>query len=156
MTEISLVEVPEMNVLGTKKTGTYTLIPELLMKVFTHIQKKKGVIAGPPLFICHETSPEAVAEANGKGTAEIEVVWPVAKPVTGTKGITAYVLPGGRMAHAVHKGPYETCESTYLALFAWIAEKDLTICGPIREAYPNDPRVVSPEDIITEIYAPVR
>jgi len=43
------------------------------------------------------------------------------------------------MAHVVHKGPYETCEPTYLALFAWIEEKRPTICGPIREAFPNDP-----------------
>jgi effector-binding domain-containing protein len=60
------------------------------------------------------------------------------------------------MAHVVYKGPYETCEPAYLALFAWIQEKGLTICGPIREAYPNDPRVVPLEEIITEIYVPVR
>jgi AraC family transcriptional regulator len=60
------------------------------------------------------------------------------------------------MAHVVHKGPYATCEPAYLALFAWIEEKGLTICGPIREIYPNDPRAVSPEEIITDIYVPVR
>ena len=156
MLEITLVEVPAMNVLGTKKSGTYALIPELLMKVFTLVQKKKATIAGPPLFLCHETSPAAVMEANEKGTAEVEVAWPVNEPVKGTKEIKAYVLPGGRMAHVVHKGPYETCEPTYLALFAWIEEKSLTICGPIREMYPNDPRVVPPQDIITDIYVPVR
>jgi AraC family transcriptional regulator len=156
MLEITLVEVPAMNVLGTTKTGTYALIPELLMKVLTIVQKKKATIAGPPLFLCHETSPAAVLEANEKGTAEVEVAWPVNEPVKGTKEIKAYALKGGRMAHVVHKGPYETCESTYLALFAWIEEKGLTICGPIREMYPNDPRVVPPQDIITDIYVPVR
>lgn len=156
MLEITLVEVPAMNVLGTTKTGTYALIPELLMKVLARIQKKKATIAGPPLFLCHETSPAAVLEANEKGTAEVEVAWPVSEPAKGTKEIKGYVLPGGRMAHVVHKGPYETCEPTYLALFAWIEEKGLTICGPIREMYPNDPRIVPPEDIITDIYVPVR
>jgi len=156
MIEISLVEVPAMNVLGTKKTGTYALIPELLMNVFTIVQKKKATIAGPPLFLCHESSPAAVREANEKGTAEVEVAWPVNEPVKGTTQITAYVLPGGQMAHVIHKGPYETCEPTYLALFAWIEEKGLTICGPIREMYPNDPRGVPPEEIITDIYVPVR
>lgn len=60
------------------------------------------------------------------------------------------------MAHGVHKGPYKTCEPTYLALFTWIQEKGLTICGPIREIYPNDPRIVPQEEIITDIYVPVR
>jgi AraC family transcriptional regulator len=156
MMEISLVEVPAMNVLGTKKTGTYVLIPELLLNVFSYAQKKKATIAGPPLFLCHETSPTAAHEANENGTAEVEVAWPVNEPVKGTKEIKAYVLPGGRMAHVVHKGPYPTCESTYLALFTWIEDEGLTICGPIREMYPNDPRVVPPEEIITDIYVPVR
>jgi len=156
MMEITLVEVPAMNVLGAKETGTYALIPELLMNVFAYIQKKKAAIAGPPLFLCHEISAAAVREANEKGTAVVEVAWPVDGPVKGTKEITAYVLPGGRMAHVVHKGPYETCEPTYLALFAWIEENGLTICGPIREAFPNDPRLVPPEEIVTDIYVPVR
>jgi effector-binding domain-containing protein len=60
------------------------------------------------------------------------------------------------MAHAVHRGPYDTCESTYLALFAWTESMGLTICGPIREVYPNDPRAVPPEEIVTGIYVPVR
>jgi len=156
MTEITLVEVPAMNVLGTRKNGTYALTPELLLKVCTHIQKKKAAFAGPPLFLCHEISPAAVEEADEKGTAAVEVAWPVNEAVKGTKEITAYVLPGGRMAHVVHKGPYATCEPTYLALFAWITEHNLNICGPIREVYPNDPRVVLPEEIITDIYVPVR
>ncbi len=145
-----------MNVLGTKKSGTYALIPELLMKVFAYVQKKKAAIAGPPLFLCHETSAAAVRDANEKGTAVVEVAWPVDGPVKSAEEITAYVLPGGRMAHVVHTGPYETCEQTYLALFAWIEENGLTICGPIREAYPNDPRLVPPEEIITDICVPVR
>ena len=94
MLEITLVEVPAMNVLGTTKTGTYALIPELLMKVFTLVQKKKATIAGPPLFLCHETSPAAVLEANEKGTAKVEVAWPVNEPVKGTKEIKAYCTTG--------------------------------------------------------------
>jgi len=81
------------------------------------ISKKKAPIAGPPLFLYRETSPGAVAEANEKGTAEVEVAWPVKEPVKGTKDIASYVLLGGCMAHVVHEGPYATCELTYLALF---------------------------------------
>ena len=34
-------------------------------------------------------------------------------------------------------------------------EKGLTITGPTREIYLNDPMEVPPEEILTEIYAPV-
>ena len=155
MEDISIVEVAAQQVIGIKKTGTYKLIPELLLKVYEYTVKKKMVITGPPVFICHEISPEAVMEANEKGTAIVEVVWPVSGTVKGTKEMKVFELPGGKMAHTIHFGPYESCESTYLELFAWIKEKGLRISGPIREVYPNDPREVPPEKIITEIFVPV-
>ena len=153
--DIAIVEVASLQVIGIKKTGTYTLIPELLMKVYGYIVKKKMAIAGPPIFICHEISPEAVMDANEKGTAQVEVAWPVSGTIKGTKEMKVYELPGGKMVHTIHYGPYDTCETTYLKLFAWIKEKGLRISGPIREAYPNDPRQVAPDKIMTEIFVPV-
>jgi AraC family transcriptional regulator len=155
MEDIVLVEVAVQQVVGIKKTGTYKLIPELLMKVYEFTVEKKMVTTGPPLFICHEISPEAVMEANEKGTATIEVAWPVSGIVKGSTEIKVYKIPGGKMVHTVHMGPYESCETTYLKLFSWIKEKRLQISGPIREVYPNDPREVPPDEIITEIFVPV-
>lgn len=156
MEDIAIVEVAAQQVVGIKKTGTYTLIPELLMKVYEYTVKNNLVIAGPPIFLCHEISPETVMEANEKGTATVEVAWPVSGIVTGSGEIKVYELPGGKMVHTVHKGPYESCEPTYLNLFAWIETQGLRISGPIREVYPNDPRVVKPEEIITGIFVPVQ
>jgi effector-binding domain-containing protein len=155
MQEIAIVDVPSRQVVGITKTGRYLLIPELLMKVYESIEENKLTITGMPMFICHETSPEAVREANEKGTAVVEVAWPVSGTLNETDEIRMYELPGGKMVRAVHHGPYETCESTYLKVFSWIAEHRLRIAGPIREIYPNDPRVVKPEEIITEIMIPV-
>jgi len=155
MDEITIVDIPPQKVLGITKTGSYQLIPELLMKVIGYIGSEKITITGPPVFLCHETSPESVTVANETGTAVVEVAWPVAGTVKGSHDIRAYELPGGKMVHAVHTGPYVECEPTYIRLFAWIREKGLTITGPIREVYPNDPREVPPEEIITEIYVPV-
>ncbi len=156
MAKIHLVDMPDMDVLSRKKTGTYALIPELLMQVVMYIQEKGIPIAGPPFFICSETSPEAVQHAQETGTAVVEVAWPVNGPVQGSGDIQYRKLAGGKMAHTVHKGPYEACEPAYLALFDWIREKGLTICGPVREVYPNDPREVPPDEILTLIYIPVR
>jgi AraC family transcriptional regulator len=156
MEDITLVEVAAQQVVGIRKTGTYILIPELLMKVYEYTVKKKMVIAGPPLFLCHEISPEAVMAANEKGTATVEVAWPVSGTVKGSRDMKVYELPGGKMVHTVHRGPYESCEPTYLKIFTWIETQGLNISGPIREVYPNDPRVVRPEEIITEIFVPVQ
>ncbi|MDD1677343.1 MAG: GyrI-like domain-containing protein [Methanomicrobiales archaeon] len=155
MEEITIVEIPDMRVLGIQRKGSYRLIPDLLLTVYRYAIKNGAVITGPPLFLCHETSPEAVKEANEMGTAHVEVVWPVSGDVKGSGEILAYSIPGGKMVHTVHRGPYETCEPTYLRLFSWIAEHGLAICGPIREMYPNNPHWVPREEIITEIFVPV-
>ncbi len=156
MDEITIVDIPDQRVLGITRKGNYTLIPELLMKVYEFAVFNKVTIAGPPVFVCHETSPESVKEANEKGTAIIEIAWPVAGNAKGNREVRLYDLPGKKMAQRIHRGPYEACEPTYLSLFAWIFKKGLTIAGPIREVYPNDPREVKPEEVITEIYVPVK
>ncbi|MDD1644912.1 MAG: GyrI-like domain-containing protein [Methanomicrobiales archaeon] len=155
MDEITLVNVPAQQVLGMRRRGRYTMIPELLMTIITHAMKNGVAIAGPPVFVCHETSSEAVRAANLAGTADVEVAWPVAGTVKGAGEIRAYTLPGGKMARILHHGPYEACESTYLRLFTWIGERGLQISGPVREMYLNDPREVPPDQILTEILAPV-
>ena len=155
MEEISIVEIPPQKVAGIRKTGTYALIPELLMKVYAFLDKNGIYPSGMPAFICHETSPEAVTEANENGTADVEVVWPVSGDPCGGEDVEIYELPGGKMVRAVHLGPYDTCESTYLKVFSWIAEKGLCISGSIREIYHNNPHEVKPEEIMTEILVPV-
>jgi AraC family transcriptional regulator len=76
-----------------------------------------------------------VRGANEKRTAIVEVAWPVSGTVKGSGEIRVYELQGGKMVRTLHRGPYETCESTYLTLFSWIEERHLLIAGPIREIY---------------------
>ncbi|MDD1664655.1 MAG: GyrI-like domain-containing protein [Methanomicrobiales archaeon] len=155
MDAITLLTVPEQQVLGVRRRGHYRIIPELLMTIITYAIENGITIAGPPLFLCHEITPEAVMAADQAGSADVEVAWPVSGKVEGAGEIRLYTLPGGRMARILHHGPYEACEPTYRRLFAWIEERGLRIIGPIREAYLNDPREVLPEQILTEIMAPV-
>jgi AraC family transcriptional regulator len=100
-------------------------------------------------------NPGSRNDGKREGTATVEVVWPVSGIVKGNREMKVTELYGGKMVHTIHKGPYESCELTYLKLLAWIEPGD-RISGPIREEYPNDPRLVKPEEIITEIFVPVR
>lgn len=155
MNEITIVDVPTQNVLGIRKCGSYKMIPQLLAGLFQHAMVSGAHITGMPAFVCHELSKEAVMEADAKGTADIEVIVPVATAVGGSDDVRYYELAGGKMARIIHKGPYEACEQAYDRLFVWIAEEGRTVCGPTREVYLNDPRTVRPEEILTEIYAPI-
>lgn len=155
MDEIEIVEMPAQAVLGLRRRGPYALIPEMLMEVFAVIVERGAIPAGPPVFVCRETTVPEVERATADGDADLEVAFPVANRVKPEGDVGYYELPGGRFAKVLHRGPYERCEATYDRLYAWLAERGLGIAGPIREYYLNDPSEVRPEEILTEILAPI-
>ena len=155
MEEITVVEVKPQRVLGMRKRGKYEMIATMLPHLSEFAVGRGMQIQGPPIFVCHEITPEKVMEADEAGNADVEVAIPVAGTVEETEEIKAYELPGGKMAKIIHKGPYEECGPTYEKLFAWLAAKGKEIVAPTREVYLNDPHDVSPEEILTEIYAPI-
>ena len=155
MGDVSVVEVKPQMVVGMRKRGTYAEIGPMIVVVWRYAAASGAQIAGRPMFVCHET-PKEVMKANEESNADVEVVVPVAKKVPGTDRVTCYNLPGGPMAKIVHKGPYESCSAAYKQLFAWIAEQHKKVAGPIREVYINDPQKVPPEEVLTEIYAPIQ
>lgn len=159
MTDITITDIAPQTVLGMRRRGFYQeQIPAMIMELFLYVEQEGIEIAGMPVFICHETPEEAVQAAE-EGTADIEVAIPVPAPVPitpeGPEGMTCYDLPGGPMVKAVHRGPYDTSETTYNAVFAWLAAHGKEVAGPIREIYVNDPGDVAEEDILTEIFVPV-
>ena len=56
---------------------------------------------------------------------EIEFGIPTAKPVTGDDRVLAGVLPAGRYASLVYRGPYEQLRDASAALLDWIKEQGL-------------------------------
>lgn len=155
MEDITVVDVKPELVIGIKKTGHYKLIAELLPKIYEYAASKGAQFTGPPVFVCHEVSAEKAMEADKNGTANLEVAAPIADKIPESDEITCYTLLGGKMVKTIHKGPYEDCGPTYEKLFAWLEEKGMKIVGPTRERYLNDPREVTKEEILTEIYVPI-
>jgi len=155
MDEMEIVELPAQAVLGLRRRGPYTQISAMLMEVFAVIMEKGAIPAGPPVYVCRETSVAEVEQATATCDADLEVAFPVANRVKPEGDVTYYVLPAGRFAKALHRGPYERCTATYERLYAGLAARGLAIAGPIREYYLNDPTEVAPEEILTEILAPV-
>ena len=154
MSEVSISNVEPLLVMGMRKRGTYAEIRPMLTKIYKFIEVSGAEVAGPPMFVCHET-PKEVVKVNLQHNADVEVVVPISGQVEGIEEITCYELPGGPMAKIIHRGPYEKSAAAYKKLFAWIAENHKKVAGPTREVYLNDPKKVSPEELITEIYAPV-
>ena len=155
MADVTLVEVPTQTVIGIKRTGSFSDIPVALGELVQYAMANGGELMGAPIALFYETGKEEMEKANRDGTVIIDVNFPIAKPIAGSEKVRVYELQGGEMAKIVHKGPYEACEPAYIALMQWIAENGKNVVGPVREVYPNDPRIVPQEDVLTEIYAPI-
>ena len=72
-------------------------------------------------------------------SVEVVVGFPVAAPVTPDGAVTAFLLPGGRVATGTHVGPYDTLAQTYGELAEWAAAEGLTLAEHMWESYLSDP-----------------
>ena len=59
MDEITIIDVKPQLVIGMRKRGKYEQISEMIPKICQYTETKGLKISGPPVFICHETSPES-------------------------------------------------------------------------------------------------
>ncbi len=155
MSDVTIVEVPAQLVLGIQRRGRYSEIPVALGEIVHYAMSHGAELIGMPVAMMHEIGKDAAVKADREGTAVIDVAFPIAQLVESSDIVKCYELPGGEMAKIVHKGPYEACESAYHALYAWVVDHGYMISDPTREVYLNDPREVPPEEILTEIYAPI-
>ncbi len=153
--DIRVMDVPSITVLGIRKRGHYREIQSLLRQVFDHALETGIILSGPPLYISHEKTQEESRKADREGTADLEVAIPISHPVESTGDFRYYQIPGGTMAMVAHQGPHRECGVAFEKLHEWIQANGKTVTGPMREVYVNDPAEVRTEELITEIYAPI-
>jgi len=82
---------------------------------------------------------------------DVEMGFPVSKPLAGKNDIKASVIPACKQASYMYKGPYEKMGPAYEALTAWVAEQGLKPTGISYEYYYNAPCEVAEEELLTKI-----
>ncbi len=155
MRSILTVDAPTQKILGIRRTGRYEDIGSMIQELASFIEEHKITVIGPPAYICHEDSMDAVKAAAEAGSADIEVAFPIEGEGKGSGDIHFYELPGGKMVRIIHMGPYRELPDTYQELFRWLGDNHLTITGPMREVYINDPKTTEEDLLVTWIYAPI-
>src|SRR5262249_51166979 len=92
---------------------------EVLPELFSWIGRKGIAPSGAPFFKYNVI--------NMSRALELEVGVPVSGKVEGDARVVAGILPGGRYASLVNKGPYDRLIDANAALLKWIAEKHLKL-----------------------------
>lgn len=156
MSEPVVKDVPRLRVLSKRETGSYdTTIRKLigdLMTVLNAPENRRNFVkmVGPVMTIYHD-------EDYREEGADIEVAVPVTgKVAVEDPAVEVRNLEPARVVSLVHRGSYETIGQAYQRLHGYAAEKGLLIVGPMRDLYLNDPNTVAPDDIMTEVQAPIQ
>jgi effector-binding domain-containing protein len=87
---------------------------------------------------------------------DIEVGFPVARPLDGKGEIQASELPGGQVGTCLFTGPYPELATAYEALTRFIQDQGFQPTGVAYEQYFNDPGKVPPEELQTLILFPLK
>lgn len=152
MTDFDIIEINEQQTAVVKATVPMAELKDLFDRafgeVFAAIGKQGVAPAGAP-FGYYPVKPTDAG-------VQVEAGVPVAGPVSADGDVVASALPGGRVVHGTHVGPYELLEQTYGALMAWVQEQGLTLAAGMWECYVSDPAAQpDPATWRTEIYWPL-
>ena len=122
---------------------------------FLPVLGKEGLLGGDSLFIgiCHD-DPEVTPPDKIRYDACVTVD----EGFQPSGDIGVQIIPGGAYAVTTHFGPYQKLGETYTELLGrWLPRSGYELrATPCFESYLNDPQSTDPEDLITDIYAPLQ
>jgi len=147
--EVQLVDTQPMNILYMRQMisgDNYALgYGKFFNKLYEMIATEQLTLLGTPMTIYH--SPEYNPTGN-----DIEFAINIEEIVKGTRD-----LPGGLCAKSVVHGSYSDLTSVYAKLREWVENEGYVLVKSPYEVYVTDPNQATiPEDIVTEVYFPVK
>jgi effector-binding domain-containing protein len=147
--DVTIKEVPPTQVVATRRHTDLAHIGDAIADGFAAVATAAaGPPAGAPFIIYHDVIDE---QTDG----DIEICLPVGTPATLEGEVYGSEVCGGSVVSTVHRGPYDQIGPAYHTLTGWVQEHGHEFAGPPREIYLNDPTVVDPEDILTEVQWPI-
>ena len=149
--EISLNEQQEQKVLSIR---TRTKIEELPLKIgeaYGKIMQHLTELGQTPI-----DAPYTAYYNLDMNDLEVEMGFPVASQLQDKDDMKATIIPAGKYASCMHKGPYSQMEKPYEAMAKGIEEKGYEAIGICYEYYYNSPMEVEESELLTKIVMPVK
>lgn len=151
--KVQIKEMEPMRVVCVRHTGPYDQCGKAWDQLLP-ILGEQGLLGGDAHMIGlsyddpHETEPEEI---------RYDACVKVDENYQPTDGLTIRTVAGGVYATVTHQGPYSKLNETYDALCGqWLPQSGYELrSDPCFEIYLTDPEGTEPEDMLTDIYAPL-
>ncbi|REJ79969.1 MAG: AraC family transcriptional regulator [Acidobacteria bacterium] len=150
---VEIRDMPALRLVAVRHHGPFHRISEAFARL--------GETAGPAglfgpdtrMVALYHDDPETRAPEDLTSDACMTVAEDVALPA----GLEEIRVAAGAHACTVHRGPYQGLGDTWARFLGhWIPNSDHRLAqGPSYEIYRNTPDRTAPEDLVTELYAPI-
>jgi effector-binding domain-containing protein len=148
--EIELKEQKAQPVLSIRKRTTLADLPNTIGDSYHKIAGYLEELGEQPVDV-----PFTAYYNLDMQDMDVEMGFPVARPLPGRDDIKAGEIPPGKVASYMYKGIYSEMEPVYNEIFKWIAEKGYQPKGVYYEYYYNSPDEVPDSELLTRIIIPL-
>jgi len=146
-------EMPEKTILYFKGTGNWDAAFDTIIDGFktlkAYMDKQDLQPAGPAMVIYTATDDASFS---------FQAAFPIAQaPKDMPKGdIAVGKAPTGKALHFVHRGSYDSMDTTYEAITNYLDEKNLDAKDLFIEQYQTDPMTTSEDKLVIDVFVPVK
>ena len=150
ISKINLLEQPEQHVLSIRSTIHFDHYPNVAKNAYKDIleyAERNGLLLSSGPFVCYHN----VDLAN----LDVEMGFPIAKPVSGNDVITGYTIPVQKVVSGMFLGAYEDTDPLMIEIMQWIKENGYEQQGKIYNYYLNDNDRKASE-LLTQIVVPIK
>jgi AraC family transcriptional regulator len=149
---VEVTTQPSMRVAAVRHHGAYAGISTAFAKL-GEIGGEHGLFGpGATMLGLYHDDPQTTPESELRSDAAITLRDGAHAP----PGLDELTVPGGRYARARHTGPYEGLPDAWMELMAWIGARGEQFGeGMSYELYHNNPGDTAPEDLVTDLFAPL-
>ncbi len=153
--DTEIVELPELRGVGILHVGAYDTLGAAFDRLGAWMMAHQGELRG---------APRAVYVDDAQTPPDRLRTW-VAVPVSEDLVLSGHddpvrpcALPGGRHVRGVHRGAYEGLATAWPSFMDAIEASGQELDGsrPCSEVYVSNPGETAEEDLVTELYQPIR
>lgn len=150
ISKINLLEQPEQHVLSIRTTIHFNDYPNTAKQAYGAIMEyaaRNGLMLSGGPFVCYHNADLE--------NLDVEMGFPVAKPVLGNGDITGYTIPAQKAVSGIFLGAYTDTDPLMMEIIKWIAEHGYEQQGQIFNYYLNDENRPAAE-LLTQIVVPIK